>query len=111
MILRQDKVEDLAAEGLRFDLVCSRAFAPLEPGIMAVLTSILSAGGCFFFYKGRSARIDEELHSIGLPRRSSQGAVEMADFVGNQAVVIALAVPFLAEERHIVLIRPDAGAC
>ncbi len=77
----------------RFDLVTLRAFAPLArelPGLLA----ILAPGGTIVAYKGRRQRVDEELASLG--RQAGETlAVEVAE----------VQVPFLEEERHLVMLR------
>jgi 16S rRNA (guanine527-N7)-methyltransferase len=81
---------DLRALKERFDLVTFRAWSPLErelPGLRRVLTQ----GGAIAAYKGRRERIDEELAQAGLAK--------------GEAEVVTLEVPFLEEERHLVLLR------
>jgi 16S rRNA (guanine527-N7)-methyltransferase len=73
----------------RFDLVLLRAFGPLQREIPR-LRKLLKPGGSIAAYKGRLARIHAELEAAGI----SPG----------QALVEALQVPFLEEERHLVVL-------
>lgn len=75
-----------------FDVVTFRAFRPLSGETLDALRRLLAPGGAIVAYKGRSERIAEELQALGL-----------AD--GAQAEVVALRVPFLEEERHLVILR------
>lgn len=74
----------------RFDLVTFRAVTPLEPKIVKKLKRLLNPGGCLAAYKGRRETIDAELASLG-----AQAA---------HARVVPITVPFLDEERHLVLL-------
>jgi 16S rRNA (guanine527-N7)-methyltransferase len=80
-----------AAPG-RFALITFRAFRPLEPAILKGLFRLLAPGGVLAAYKGRREKIDAEM-----------GAVEKTTG-GWEA--LPCPVPFLDEERHLVLIRP-----
>jgi 16S rRNA (guanine527-N7)-methyltransferase len=75
----------------RFDLIVFRAFRPLEPAILKGLFKLLAPGGALAAYKGRRQTIEEELSK--LPPTAWE--------------VIPLEVPFLGEERHLILIRPS----
>jgi len=79
----------------RFELVTFRAWSPLDRELPA-LRRLLAPGGSIAADKGRRERIDQELERAGL----AAGEVE----------VVPLEVPFLAEERHLVLLRPAAPA-
>jgi 16S rRNA (guanine527-N7)-methyltransferase len=83
----------------RFDLVTFRAFSPLDREL-AALRRVLSPGGWIAAYKGRGERVREELGQAGI----AEGKAE------RQAEVVHLEVPFLAEERHLVLLRAGPGA-
>ena len=87
----------LTAEG-RFDLVVFRAFRPLEPAILKGLFRLLSPGGTLAAYKGRRQAIEEEMS------KAPSVAWE----------IFPLEVPFLKEERHLVLIKSsnsDLSGC
>jgi len=73
----------------RFDLVVFRAFKPLDSALLKGLFAILKPSGFLAAYKGRRQAIEEEMG--GLQNLSWEA--------------IALEVPFLAEERHLVLIK------
>lgn len=73
-----------------FDLVTFRAFTPLEPKIVKKMKRLLTPQGCIAAYKGRREVLDAELAALG----------ELA----SGAQVIPLTVPFLNEERHLVVI-------
>jgi 16S rRNA (guanine527-N7)-methyltransferase len=76
-----------AAPG-RFDLAVFRAFRPLTPPILKGLLQLLAEGGVLAAWKGRRAVIEEELGRLGLPKPE----------------ILPVKVPFLEEERHLVLI-------
>ncbi len=76
----------------RYELVTFRAWSPLARELPA-LRRALAPGGCIAAYKGRRERIEQEL-----------GQVDQACW---EAKVVPLQVPFLDEERHVVLIRPQ----
>jgi 16S rRNA (guanine527-N7)-methyltransferase len=79
----------LAEVERRFDLVVLRAFHPLYKEIDA-LRQILEPGGVIIAYKGKRARILEELNKAGLGPQ--------------QAQIETIEVPFLNEERHLVIL-------
>ena len=90
-----------------FDIVVFRAFSKLESGIIEGLFRILAPDGILASYKGRRQLIEEEisrLESRGGKNLSpgSQPALPK----GIQWEIFPLEVPFLEEERHLVLIRP-----
>ncbi len=86
-----ERAEAEKAEPGRFHLLTSRAFRPLDTTILAVERRLLKAGGVIAAYKGRRERVEEE--------RAGLGRVDLS------WTVESLAVPFLEEERHLVLIR------
>jgi 16S rRNA (guanine527-N7)-methyltransferase len=73
-----------------FNLICFRAFRPLEEPITSELLRLLAPGGCLAAYKGRREAIEVELRGVS-PELKSE--------------IIPIKVPFLDEERHLVLIR------
>jgi 16S rRNA (guanine527-N7)-methyltransferase len=73
----------------RFDLVVFRAFRPLEPGILNGLFRLLVPGGHLAAYKGRRDKTETE--AAKLPPESRE--------------IHQLFVPFLNEERHIMIIK------
>jgi 16S rRNA (guanine527-N7)-methyltransferase len=95
--LRQVRVvaADLSAATGEFDVVTFRAVAPLVR-IIADLDRSAVAWKWLAAYKGRADRVREELAALG-PRAPG-------------AEVIPLAVPFLDEERHLVVLPHGVGA-
>jgi 16S rRNA (guanine527-N7)-methyltransferase len=79
----------------RFDLIVFRAFRPLEPAILKGLFRLLKKGGVLAAYKGRREKIAAEMEAV----RAMTGSWES----------IPCPVPFLEEERHLVVIRPPSG--
>ncbi|MDR2797190.1 MAG: 16S rRNA (guanine(527)-N(7))-methyltransferase RsmG [Treponema sp.] len=76
----------------RFHLIMFRAFRPLEPMLLTSLFRLLVPGGALFAYKGRQEAITVEMHRV----EASIGSWER----------IPLRIPFLEEERHLVVLRP-----
>jgi 16S rRNA (guanine527-N7)-methyltransferase len=78
----------------RFSLVTFRALRSLEPALLKALFRLLEPEGALAAYKGRRAVIDGELRPL-------------------EALctweIIPLTVPFLDEERHLVVIRPGGS--
>jgi 16S rRNA (guanine527-N7)-methyltransferase len=90
--LRHVRVEQrqLAELSERFDLVTFRAFTPLDRDLPGLIRAA-SPEGHLVAYKGRRERIRRELEAAGIPEA--------------QAEVAPLHVPFLDEERHLVVLR------
>jgi len=84
---------DLRALQERFDLVTFRALSPLDRELPG-LRRVLAPGGAIAAYKGRRERIAQEL------AQAARSPTKPAE-----ATVIRLEVPFLEEERHLVLLR------
>jgi 16S rRNA (guanine527-N7)-methyltransferase len=93
------RVQELELRRLeeRFDLVTFRAFSPLARELPG-LRRVLAPGGVIAAYKGRRERVEEELREAGL-------SVAGAGAAPGQVEVVRLEVPFLEEERHLVLLR------
>jgi 16S rRNA (guanine527-N7)-methyltransferase len=88
----------------RFDLVVFRAFRPLEPPVLKSLLRLLGEGGILAAWKGRRAVLEEELGKLeaaGL--LSFRTALPAAPARGE---ILPVEVPFLEEERRLVLIYP-----
>lgn len=79
----------------RFDLVVLRAFSPLARALDD-LQRILEADGAIIAYKGKLSRIMEELDACGLDAKALD--------------IVAVRVPFLDEERHLVVIPKACSA-
>jgi 16S rRNA (guanine527-N7)-methyltransferase len=78
-----------AAPAGAFDAVCFRAFLPLDASLLKKLLRLLVPGGFLAAWKGRRAKIDAEL--AFLPK--------------IKAEVLPVTVPFLDEERNLVIIK------
>jgi 16S rRNA (guanine527-N7)-methyltransferase len=74
-----------------FNLVTFRAFKPMEPKLLKTFFSILKKGGVIAAYKGRLEKTEQEMDSF-------------KEFKYNWET-IPYSVPFLEEERHILIIR------
>jgi len=74
----------------RFDVVMFRAFSPL-PRQLEFLMRIAESHGTIIAYKGKRTRIAEELAETDLDPR--------------QVDVRPVSVPFLEEQRHLVVVR------
>jgi len=93
--VEEAEMEKLSLEAAhRFDLIVFRALSPLEPALYRKLLKLLAPGGALAAYKGRRQAIEEELS--GMPP---------ATWETIPWEIIPLEVPFLEEERHLVLIR------
>jgi 16S rRNA (guanine527-N7)-methyltransferase len=78
----------------RFDLVTFRAFRPLEPKIYKKLFRLCAEGGCLAAYKGRREKIQAEMTALE----------EAVPQVTGHWECIPCKVPFLDEERHLVVV-------
>jgi 16S rRNA (guanine527-N7)-methyltransferase len=79
----------------RFDLVTFRAFKPLEPKLIKTLFKICAPGGIIAAYKGRREKIEVEMRPL--------------QKICENWEVIPYSVPFLEEERHLLIIKPPHG--
>jgi 16S rRNA (guanine527-N7)-methyltransferase len=80
----------------RFNIIVFRAFKPLEPMLLKGLSKLLVPGGVLAAYKGRRESIENEMNVL---RAKGAGV-----FIDN-CEIIPLEVPFLDEERHLVLMK------
>ena len=76
-----------------FALVTFRAFKPLEPKLLKTLLRACAAGGVIAAYRGRREKTEAELSAL----KEICGKWEM----------IPCTVPFLDEERHLLIIRTE----
>lgn len=74
-----------------FDVVTFRAVFPLDAKLVKKMKRLLNPGGRIAAYKGRREVIDGELATLGA--------------LADGAEVIPLKVPFLDEERHLVILK------
>ena len=81
-----------------FNLVVFRSFRPLEPVILKGLFRLLAPGGIIAAYKGRRESIEEEMARVLSTTEKNKGPS-----IGGWEV-LPLEVPFLEEERHLLLI-------
>lgn len=81
---------DRAAAG--YAVVTFRAFKPLDAQLLATLGRLTAPGGWIAAYKGRRERLEAELAPL-------EGLI-------TEQRIVPLEVPFLDEERHLVLLRP-----
>jgi 16S rRNA (guanine527-N7)-methyltransferase len=79
----------------RFTLVTFRAFRPLEPKIYKKLFRLCGEGGCLAAYKGRREKIQVEMSALE----------EAVPHIAGHWECIPCPVPFLDEERHIVVVN------
>jgi 16S rRNA (guanine527-N7)-methyltransferase len=79
------------AEKRRFSLVTFRAFKPLEPKLLETLFDTCSRGGIIAAYKGKYDKTEQEISKIGKYH--------------NKWEIIPYKVPFLDEDRNILIIR------
>jgi 16S rRNA (guanine527-N7)-methyltransferase len=78
------------------DIVCFRAFRPLSSEILKHLFRLLKEDACIAAYKGRLESINAEMLPLQsfLKQRNAEWEA------------LPCPVPFLNEERHLLLIRP-----
>jgi 16S rRNA (guanine527-N7)-methyltransferase len=90
-----EETEMEKAAPARFDVIVFRAFRPLELPILKGLFRLLKNGGALAAYKGRQQAVEEEM---------TAAEKLMPGLAGNWES-IPLEVPFLDEERRLVVIR------
>jgi len=79
------------------DLVVHRAFLPLTADLVATLSRTLVPGGAICAYKGRREAVCEELGRL-------EQAREDGGYAPVTVSVLPVDVPFLEEERHLVVV-------
>ena len=85
----------------RFNIIVFRAFKPMEPVLLKKLSKLLKPDGILAAYKGRRESIDEEINAV------FTAAENKAGLSINSCEIIPLKVPFLDDERHLVVINPE----
>jgi 16S rRNA (guanine527-N7)-methyltransferase len=76
----------------QFNLITFRAFKPLEPKLLKALFKVCVPGGIIAAYKGRREKIEAEIQDI---------TDEQKAFFE----IIPYKVPFLDEERHLLIVK------
>jgi len=94
--VKVEEAEMEKAQPGRFDVVTFRAFKPLEPKIVKKLFRLCAEDGVLAAYKGRREKIEGEI--IALETARKHGYTFACE-------VFPCPVPFLDEERHLVLIK------
>jgi len=89
IIVEEGELEKTKKES--YNLVTFRAFKPLEPKLLKTLTGILKKNGVIAAYRGRLEKTERE-------------TAPFKNF-GCNWETIPYSVPFLEEERHILVIR------
>ena len=79
----------------RFTMVTFRAFRPLDPKILKKLFRLCADGGTLAAYKGRRSKVEAEMAELEPPNQTIRWEL------------IPCPVPFLEEERHILIIRNE----
>jgi 16S rRNA (guanine527-N7)-methyltransferase len=82
--------KDLKSVKKEYDFITFRAFRPFLPEIIKGLKNCLAPGGLIGAYKGKMSSIEEEKELL------------KAHF--NRIETIPLSVPFLKEERHLLIL-------
>jgi 16S rRNA (guanine527-N7)-methyltransferase len=96
VIIEEAEMEK-AAPG-RFNLVVFRAFRPLEQSVLKMLFRLAVPGGVLAAYKGRQRVVEDEMAAV------EKKVLEIA----GKWETIPLEVPFLEEERRLVIINSFA---
>jgi 16S rRNA (guanine527-N7)-methyltransferase len=90
-----EETEMEKAEPGRFALVTFRAFKPLEPNLVKALFRLCADRGVLAAYKGRSEKVKDEMATLERLQPELTGRWNMT----------TCQVPFLHEERHLVIIN------
>lgn len=86
-----------------FTLITFRAFKPLDKKLLKSLFNACAPGGVIAAYKGRREKIEQETE--GLINKSKKGDVN----IQPDWDILPYNVPFLNEERHLLIIRKTAN--
>ena len=90
IIVEEGEIERTVAG--RFRLIVFRAFKPLEPKLLKTLFRACAEGGVLAAYKGRREKIAEEMAPL--------------EKLCSSWEAVPCPVPFLDEERHLLIIKP-----
>ncbi|MCL2265907.1 MAG: 16S rRNA (guanine(527)-N(7))-methyltransferase RsmG [Treponema sp.] len=90
LAIEENELEKIAGNNSsRFDLITFRAFKPMEPKLLKTLYKVCAPEGFIAAYKGKLTKIEEEMKIID----------------NKNWEAIPYTVPFLEEERHLVVIK------
>ena len=89
-----EKVSGKTSDFGRFDFITFRAFKPLEPKLLKTLFKVCKPGGFIAAYKGKREKIAQEMLEV---REEKALTFDWE--------VIPYSVPFLDEERHMIIIK------
>jgi len=115
--VEETEMEKLAADpsaANSFNLIVFRAWKPLNPDILKALSKILAPRGIIAAYKGRRESIEEEIAGLIKTKEEEKsspsgngGAIsgEKHSLVNFSSEIYPLEVPFLEEERHLLLLQ------
>jgi 16S rRNA (guanine527-N7)-methyltransferase len=78
-----------------FRLVTFRALKPLEPKLLKAIFRVCEDGGVIAAYKGRREKIEQEMAPL-----------EILPAAACKWEAVPYNVPFLDDERHLLIIRP-----
>jgi 16S rRNA (guanine527-N7)-methyltransferase len=95
-VTAEETETEKAAPG-RFDIIVFRAFRPLEAPVLKGLYKLLIPGGVLAAYKGRAVAVREEMAAVEKVMPELRGRWE----------ALPLDVPFLEEERRLVVIHNE----
>jgi len=98
MEVQESDIDNAELSG-RFDIIVSRAFRPLSNELYKHQVRMLSHGGIIAAYKGRKDAIDEEMLAL----LKTVGEAERPAIASWDAIPVT--VPFLNDERHLLVIR------
>ncbi|GMO25448.1 MAG: 16S rRNA (guanine(527)-N(7))-methyltransferase RsmG [Termitinemataceae bacterium] len=82
-----------------FDLVTFRAFSPLEYNLVCSIFKLIKKDGVIAAYKGKKEKIKLELLQLESIAASDSNGCKL------ESSTTEIFVPFLEEERHIVVLR------
>jgi len=107
VMVEESDMEELAQKSSAagsFDCIVFRAWKPLDSVLLKGLSKLLASGGILAAYKGRRESIEEEMGRLLQPTENMAAlcAGTRSDISWE---IIPLMVPFLEEERHLLLIR------
>ncbi len=102
----QELVEKLDRH--HFGLLTARAFKPLDQECLAVLNDSLHPSGTMILFKGRREKVRQECldAKLGVPNNLD----DLQKYPAVGCAIMPLKVPFLNEERHLLIISHPGTA-